>query len=163
LPLCIVISLSWIVVAGIYGWKKYSHLEEGYQVSVSGKILSMNEWWEYDGIDEPLYRLDRTGKPAQVLNVQWAGSIDNIKANLITHGWHIAPNTLFDAILERINKSPKTEKKIELPVVPPLYLEQHPVLVMTKNLESPDRLLLLSLWNSKTQFTNVSLPLWLGN
>lgn len=163
LPLCLVFILSWGSIAGIYGVKHYHKITQDYTILVAAKILSMDDWWNYDGIDEPFYRLDRTGKPAQALNVQWAGNIENIKNNLIAKGWHVSPNTTLEAIFERINKHPKTDKKVDMPVLLPLYLDQRPVLVMTKNLDSPDSLLLLSLWNSKTKFTDSNIQLWLGN
>ncbi len=163
LPLCLVFILSWGSIATVYGLKHYHKITGDYNIVVSAKVLSIDDWWNYDGIDEPFYRLDRTGKPAQVLNVQWAGNVENIKNSLIAKGWHVSPNTTLDAILQRLNKSPRSAKKMEMPVLPPLYQEQRPVLVMTKNLDSSDSLLLLSLWNSKTRFTNSVIPLWLGN
>jgi len=163
LPLCLVLILSWGGIATVYGLKQYHQITQDYTIVVSAKVLAMDDWWNYDGIDEPFYRLGRTGKPAQVLNVQWAGNIENIKNNLMAKGWHVSPNTTFEAILERLNKPSKTRKKMEMPVLPPLYQEQRPVLVMTKNVDSSDSLLLLRLWNSKTRFTDSSTPLWLGN
>jgi len=150
---------AWGIMGGIYATKHYQKALNNYTMYIPAKILSAKAWWDTEGIDEPLYRLNRTGKPAQVLNVQWAGNLHHIERTLVAKGWEVSPNTALGAILNRMNK---TTKKVETPVIPQLYLDQRPVLMMTKTIDK-NSLLILTLWDSKTRFSDSELPLWLGN
>jgi membrane protein DedA with SNARE-associated domain/membrane-associated phospholipid phosphatase len=155
----LVFSLSWLVIGSLYTVTHYQKASYEYALFVPYQTVSMAEWWRENGVQEPLYRLNRTGKPTQVLNVQWAGDIAEIEADLLLRGWATAPNNLLNLLVDRIAKQ---SKRLELPVLPQLYLEQRPVLVMSKEL-SPHTLIVLSLWDAHTMFTDSDLPLWLGN
>jgi len=120
----------------------------------------MSDWWVENGAEEPIYRLNRTGNPAQIFNIQWAGDLSKIEESLIANGWQVSPHSSMTIILNRISKQKKT---LELPVLPQLYLDQRPVLIMVKTLQPSNSLLVLSLWDSKTTFKDSGLPLWLGN
>jgi membrane protein DedA with SNARE-associated domain/membrane-associated phospholipid phosphatase len=157
--LSFIFILSWACVASVYSLKYYPKMTKNYSVYVPEKVLSLKEWWDHEGIDEPLFRMNRTGKPGQILNVQWASDLEDIQQNLMTKGWRVSPNTTFGLILNRVNKQ---TKNIELPILLPLYLDQRPSLVMTKTIDSSQNILILSLWDSKTGFQDAEIPLWLG-
>jgi len=149
---------SWIMIGGYYSVKNYTKKTHDYTLYIPAKTLTMAEWWKNDGIDEPLYRANRLGRAVQAFNIQWAGNLEAIEENLLNQGWRMSPNTTVGMILDRLSQPKET---IRLPVLTQLYLEQHPVLVMTKFSDS--HLLVLRLWDGKTTFTNSGLPLWIGN
>jgi hypothetical protein len=109
-------------------------------------------------MNEPLYRANRMGKPAQILNVQWVGNLGLIEDSLENQGWNIAPNTTLGLMLARFSEA---RDAIKFPVFSQLYLEEPPVLVMVKRLDN--HLLILRLWDGRTMFTDSDLPLWVGN
>jgi hypothetical protein len=115
-------------------------------------------WWSNQGTNQPLYRANRMGRPAQILNVQWLGNLGLIEENLQKEGWSIAPNTTLGLILARLSES---HNAIRFPVLSQLYLEEPPVLVMVKRLNN--HVLILRLWDGRTVFTDSDMPLWVGN
>ena len=149
---------AWIIIGTGYSVKYYKHGLTNYQLYIPAKTLTLKNWWESAGQDEPSYRENRVGKPVQVLNIQWAGNLEAIEENLIEQGWVISPNTTIGMILDRLSR-PKHATGIKLPVLTQLYLDQHPVLVMTKARDQ----LVLRLWDGKTLFSDTDLPLWIGN
>lgn len=154
----LVFFLSWGAIGTVYTLKHYVKASHDYSVYIPAKKLTVTAWWQTQGMSEPLYRASRMGNPAQILNVQWVGNLSLIEENLQNKGWVIAPNTTLGLILARLTES---HDAIHLPVLSQLYLDEPPVLVMTKRLNGS--LLMLRLWDGKTLFTDSHLPLWVGN
>ncbi len=150
--------VSWGVSGSIYTVKHFARASLDYTINVPSKRISVKTWWNQQGMTEPLYRASRVGNPSQILNVQWVGNLGIIEENLENKGWVIAPNTTVGLILARLTQP---EGSIHLPVLTQLYLEEPPVLVMTKRLNG--HLLMLRLWDGKTSFTDSEFPLWVGN
>jgi membrane protein DedA with SNARE-associated domain/membrane-associated phospholipid phosphatase len=158
LLLAMVFLLSWGVVCTVYAVKHFDQNAKNYTVYIPAKTLAVKTWWQDQGMTEPLYRANRVGKPTQILNVQWIGNLGLMEESLQNQGWHISPNTTLGLVLARLSE-PKDA--IRMPVLSQLYLEEPPVLVMTKPLNG--HLLILRLWDGKTLFTDSDMPLWVGN
>jgi len=158
LLLSIVFIVAWGIVGTTYAVKNFVKNTQAYTVYIPAKTLAIETWWQDQGMNEPLYRASRTGKPAQILNVQWVGNLGLIEENLQNQSWSIAPNTTLGLMLARFTAP---QNAIRFPVFSQLYLEEPPVLVMVKRLD--DHLLILRLWDGRTLFTDSDLPLWVGN
>jgi membrane protein DedA with SNARE-associated domain/membrane-associated phospholipid phosphatase len=160
--LTIVYLLAWIITGAIYTMLHYEKNDYNYTAFTPSKILKINEWWNQNGLGGSHFRLSRLGKPIQLLNIEWAGNLTVIEKTLQSKGWQLSPNTTFGTLINRMNTSTKNPK---LPVVPPLYLNKHPALIMTKSLENPDnkKLLIITLWDSMARFSDTNAPLWIGN
>ncbi len=154
-----VVLSGWIVIATAYGYFHYKKDLTNYTPYVAAQTLNMQTWWQNNGLQEPLYRLDRLGKPVETFNVQWVGNLIDIEQGLLNKGWRISPNTTLGLVLDRLAKQ---NTSLELPLLPQLYLDQRPVLVMIKPIDSSHSILVLSLWDAKTTFADSHLPLWLG-
>lgn len=159
LAFALVFSLSWLSFGGAYAITHYKKALHDYTLYVPYQVVTLSQWWSEEGAEEPLYRLNRTGKPTQVLNVQWVGDLSVIETDLLVQGWSTSPSNLLNIVLNKISKQSNT---LELPVLPQLYLDTRPTLVMTKPL-APHTLLVLSLWDAHTMFSDSDMPLWLGN
>ncbi|HEV2614918.1 MAG TPA: phosphatase PAP2 family protein [Gammaproteobacteria bacterium] len=154
----LVFLVSWGVIGTLYAVKHYAQNQKDYALYIPAKTSTVITWWNDQGMNEPLYRASRVGKPSQVLNIQWVGNLGLIEESLQGKGWNIAPNTTLGLVLARLSES---HGAIRFPVLSQLYLEEPPVLVMTKPLTG--HLLVLRLWDGRTQFTDSDLPLWVGN
>lgn len=161
-------QLSWIFLISLLGMtsligiKNFHKMQKDYQIYLPEKVLTLRAWWHENNVGLPVYRVDRTGKPSERFNLQWAGDLENIKHALLLQGWEILPNTTIDLILHRLKQE---NKKMVMPILLPLHLNNPPVLMMTKNKNVPaDSMLILSLWDSKKRLDHVfGMPLWLGS
>jgi hypothetical protein len=154
--------IAWAVSGFIFVELNYNKSSYNYTAFTPSKILSLDDWWNENGLGGSHYRLNRLGKPTQLLNIEWVGNLSLIEKNLRSTGWQLSPNTTFATLINRMNNSPKSPK---LPVVPPLYLNKHPALIMTKSLNGTTNssLLILILWDSTARFSDSTVPLWVGN
>lgn len=124
------------------------------------KSITFNSWWEQKQPILPRYLLNLIGKTNSTFNLQWAAPLTQIEAQLLKNGWQKAPEfSVFDVI----DKVAAKHKMHQLPLLPLLYEHQTPVLTMTKALTPDTPLLILRLWQSHDQFSDSSLPLWIGS
>lgn len=119
---------------------------------------SIEDWWHQSTDTPPLYRPNRIGHPVEVMNIQWAASLDKIKHTLAESDWQEVPKINLVNLVNRVSSS-DTEKKV--PLISPLYLGQRPTFVAVKR-SSQNHVMILRLWSSNVTFTNDKLPLWVG-
>lgn len=124
--------------------------------------LDATTWWQSDKQKVPLtYLENHFGKLVQTVNVEWAGSLSDIKRLLETAGWKVESTSLVTSTVNYMNTKDKSQT---LPPTLLLYNGQKPLLIMTKvTTEQPSRLLVLHLWDSHLQMYNSNVPLWVGN
>lgn len=156
--LILVTISSWAIAVGAYSFKNYEKAEHNYTPYWPVVVTNTQAWWSQQLPMHVLYRTNRAGKIVGILNVQWAGQITDIEQNLIQHDWRVSPNTTLGIILNRMAQQ---KQSVTLPLLPELYLDKKPVLVMSKNIK-PGILLVLRLWDAKTTFSDSNLPLWMG-
>jgi membrane protein DedA with SNARE-associated domain/membrane-associated phospholipid phosphatase len=123
-------------------------------------ILNPALWWQQTAGELPLYRTNRTGSPSQPLNIQWLGSLLTIEQTLERQGWqNQAPNpNLNRTLLQLSNKSSQDH----LPLLPSLYHNRHPELLMTKSNGANRPILVLRLWRSDILMKTDTAALWMG-
>lgn len=160
------VKRAFIVAISIFGvvWLLYTgltfHKQVGkYIVNWPVQTITWNDWQKHNA-NLPLYRLGRLGEPVQVFNLEWAGELPQIKKSLMGQGWEEQPmqldframiNCLFGDSIYRY-----------FPLLPQLYHNRPPVLVLTKKVKGKDTILILELWQSDISLTDVAMPLWLG-
>lgn len=149
------IVLSWMSFSFLH----YSKQRYAYTPKIESTSLSSQQWWQQKTPVLPLYRLNRFAQPIENFTVQWSESLSTIESTLQQHGWQTVANHSFMGTLNRLLSTDKTQT---LPVLPRLYKEQYPVLVMTKSVRKEQPLLVLRLWNSQVSFTDKDAPLWIG-
>jgi len=108
-----------------------------------------------------LYRQNRLGKPIQTLNLQWLAPLKNIEHTLKEH--HFKPHpTRFDNLQNTLRRFSEKHTEHYLPLLPQLYYNQNPVLLMTRKTNDSKRIIVIRLWPSNTTFKNINTPLWIG-
>lgn len=132
-----------------------------YQPVWPHQTLSAQEWWQTAGQNLPHHRSNRLGQPLKPLNVQWAGSLEHIQQSLIEQGWHSEETLSPSTFMSRLSSNEDTYR---LPLLPELYQDRPPRLVMTKLIPHTDYFLVLRLWDADTSLLNQQqqTPLWLG-
>jgi len=129
-----------------------------YEVRWPATAITLSEWQAHNK-SIPWYRAGRLGEPIQIFNVQWLGELNAIKNDLVDSGWQVQPveldfrgmiNCLFGDSVYRY-----------FPLLPQLYHNRVPVLIVTKAIED-NNVLSLELWQSDINIDGNTSPLWLG-
>jgi len=109
----------------------------------------------------PLYRLNRLGVATESLNIEWAGDVEIIKQNLLKQGWKIQPTKIdFMNIVKGLFDSSAIH---HLPIFPQLYHNKPSVVLLTKETNQDNTILVLHLWASDINLSDINLPLWVGS
>lgn len=156
----IFLMLALLIPWAIYTGLRYDTMIKRYHYIFPTQNIDVNTWWSNPTKYLPHYRKNRFGNPTQPFNVQWAGTLKNIKQNLTQHSWIVIYNkTDMKAALGRF-ASKKPER--HLPLFPQLYRHKSAVLFLIKHLPKKQTIIELRLWASGTTFTNSTVPLWIG-
>lgn len=147
----LLLSWSWV------GYNKFHHQLNDYTPAWEVKTIEANKWWAESL--PPLYRTNHFGKPIQILNVQWVGSIDHIEKYLTQQGWvKLTKSSLLRAIDGLTNKKNKHSYYLEQ-----LYQDRKTALEIEKvvPLSQGSTIITLRLWDSHLVLDN-GQTLWVG-
>ena len=126
---------------------------------VSQRITAIETWWRSPLSVAPLFRDNRLGIPFQPFNVQWQGSLNIIRKNLEARGWETIPKD--KKLKDTLERFASLEAKYHLPILPWLYHNAAPVLMMVKPTHHQGDLIELRLWKSEIYFYGHQ-SLWIG-
>ena len=144
---------------GFYHYRYFSTLQTTYtQLPWPTDSVKFKTWWEKD-INLPTLRVSLFGLPSQRINVEWIGSLEDIRNTLTKEGWETPPARDFISTLHRIADIQSSEY---LPLVSPQYLDERPVIIVSKYTNNGKRLLVLRLWASNRLIKETNTPLWVG-
>lgn len=153
--------IIFIACWSIYGAKHFRQMQYDYTPLQITQTISKDSWWHHKENYIPLYRRNRFGNPIAALNVQWIGSLEKIKNNLLVVGWtNQEPTMNLQTTLHRLS-SKEIEK--HLPILPELYNNSAPVLLMTKVIGTDQQIIILRLWHSNVKIGSTNEPFWLGS
>ncbi|HSW11334.1 MAG TPA: VTT domain-containing protein [Solimonas sp.] len=122
-------------------------------------ILQIDDWASAGYQKLRQQRQDIVGRPRQPFNLQWAGKLDTIEAQLRQRGW-IAPTPLsLQNALRWLAPSTPVE---QLPLLPQVHAGRHQALILRYPLAGePDRQYLIRLWPTGYR-TEQDQPIWVG-
>lgn len=156
--LTIVLTLATTYSVTVY--RLFTPLKQNYtQIDWPTYAITLNSWWNWQGGHLPIYRINRFGLSEQILNLQWIDNLDTIKKTLLQNGWQEAPTRDWISALHRITDVGSAE---HLPLVSPLYLDKHPVLVLVKRINGDKKIIVLRLWDPNLIIQKIKQPLWVG-
>jgi len=121
--------------------------------------ISYQSWWTQRSPAIPQYRADRLGHPTEILNIQWAGSLKNIRQTLENNDWQGIHTRDY---LTTLKKLAEQNHRLAHSVIPKLYDDRNPVLEMAKLLNGQFPPLIIRLWRSNIYITPNDTPLWVG-
>jgi hypothetical protein len=123
------------------------------------QTMPLTDWWNKNSDVIPLYRTGNFGYPAEVLNIEWAAyNLQVIRLQLLKNNWQPASTgiTTFFSRLE----SQKTINHLD--ILPTLYADQRPSLVMTKIIPGISGKIVLRLWPANVILQPEKLTLYVG-
>lgn len=146
--LIVMSSMVTLLIAIVFGAFQFNNLYQRYQPQHPIKTVTFNNWWDRQN-KITLYRISPIGRPTQALNVQWLDHIGNIKRLLEKQGWRSLPTRI------------SLIGKHQLPMLPKLFLNKPPVLVM-ETPKSAKKPAILRLWASYVTVHGSFASLWIG-
>lgn len=153
-----VASITILIIWIGYTSFQFRSLQQDYALYWPKVTTNQVSWWKSQHQAIPLYVISRTGSPKEVLNIQWIGDLNTIKQQLASKGWvsHSTGNSIKGAF-HRLS----TQNNTQLPLLPALYQNRAPLLLMTKFDQNHQQLNLM-LWESNVTLTDTQQLLWLG-
>jgi undecaprenyl-diphosphatase len=134
-----------------------------YAVQTPTRTMTLVSWQDGGWAQLPARRIDLLGEYEEPFIIQWAGSLDDLRATLSAAGWTAPVAWTLRSSLEWL--SPQAGPG-SLPVLPRLDGGRAEALVMVKTGGSVplDQRLVLRLWRSDVILSagSASLPLWIG-
>jgi len=160
------IPLILVVLVGSAGWHISTRMADDlqrYAVRYAVEAMPISEWWTQNWEAFPDYRLDLGGEQEQPLNLQWAGSISDVRQYLQSKGWCDPLPLSVATALHWMLPAPQLS---DLPVLPLLHSGRHEMLRMVFR-GAPERRegeqMVLRLWPTNVRLAPSGLPLWVGN
>lgn len=142
-----------------YHYRHFIQLKVDFaQVQWPSSQIEGNTWWEQDGY-LPAYKVSLFGYPSNPINIEWIGSLDQIKETLINQGWTRPPARNLISTFHRIADISSTEY---LPMISPQYLDKCPALIMTRYFQGDKNLLVIRLWASNLSIKETNSSIWVG-
>lgn len=122
--------------------------------------LTEAQWWNQLKPILPLYRYNRIGNRVSLLNLQYAGDLDQLKLNLEQTGWEPQLDTFFSNLLLRMSND---TNEVNLPLLAQLYKNRRPELIMTYQDKASNLKLVLRFWISNYNLIDQNNPIWIGS
>lgn len=147
--------VCWLGFTVVTFSKEFSH----YLLRWPSVTLTTEQWYKQQ-VSIPLYRMNRLGIPVQAFNVQWVGDLERIKKQLQHNGFVDQPVQLnFQKMVQSLSSETIS---YHFSILPQLYQNKPPVLVMIKKVAQPDTLVIFRVWDSNIILQDSKYPLWLG-
>ncbi|HRD68628.1 MAG TPA: VTT domain-containing protein [Legionella sp.] len=121
--------------------------------------INKSHWWNQQQPILPLYRLNRIGKRISLFNIQYDGSIANLKHDLLKQGWETHSESFFTKLIMLINN----DNNLKLPLLTQLHENRRPELIMTLNNKETNSILMLTIWESSYRIQDLKRPIWVGS
>lgn len=141
----LVIAASWHVA------QRHAADVERYALKHPLRTMQMEAWWQHGWQSLPAYRIDLQGQSKQALNLQWAGSLSDLRKRLEAHGWR-APVAL--NLASTLHWLVPDAQLAQLPVLPQVHDGRHEELLMVRPSDArpgrADQQWVLRLWAADT-------------
>lgn len=131
-----------------------------YAIYRPSTLMAQQDWWNQGWQTLPAWRIDIEGEYEQPLSVQWAGSLEFLRARLTARGWQEALPVTGKSLLLGFDTS---RPAMQLPLLPHVHDGRHEALALIYSLKGkPDQRLVLRLWSSGKILRAPRNPIWVG-
>jgi undecaprenyl-diphosphatase len=157
------VIISSLALAAVAVWHWEQHLAgelARYQPERAQREFTLAQWREQAWRELPGHRLDLEGKSEHPLDLQWAGSREEIIATLEALGWEAPLPLGLENGLSWLTRDPPLER---LPVLPQVHDGRHEALRLIRYEEQGRSVFVLRLWPADAVIRDPHRPLWTGN
>ncbi|MDH3871720.1 MAG: LssY C-terminal domain-containing protein [Gammaproteobacteria bacterium] len=154
-----VVTVITLVTGGVHVQRNFSQDLAQYAPHVEVQSFTRDDWLDGDWQQLPDYRIDLEGRNEQPMNIQWAGSLQQLQALLDRQGWHRAPRPGPSSALNWLAPEPDINS---VPILPQVHDGQHHELLLVSRPDSLNRLTVLRLWSAHAEISDAPTPVWVG-
>ncbi len=151
-------ALFLIFAFSVQTWRHHDEELARYRPIRLSIAMDAEIWWLSEWALLPKVRDDLVGRTEHPLDVQYAGSLRELKLLLRGKGWYPAMRLEWANVLKLLSPSLPFD---DLPVFPQVHDGRHEALIMEKRLHG--KRLVLRLWASGYRLEAPAAPLWIGN
>lgn len=152
--------LAVVLGVGIWHFEEHSAaLVERYRPREIVRSVTASQWWHQGWRELPSARIDLQGGAAEPLDVQWAGSLDELRARLHASGWHLPPPLTLGSAVHWFEPH---RPLAALPLLPHLHAGRYESLALVRPDPSGSGSLVLRLWPSSMVLRS-GVPVWVGS
>jgi undecaprenyl-diphosphatase len=156
-----VVALSALLVSG--GWRIVTEHDNDlarYAARHQAKTLTQREWWAGAWQTLPAWRIDLEGDYEQPLTVQWAGSLDTLRRQLLARGWQEPLPPGGRNLLLWLDT---TRTAMQMPALPRVHDGRYEALALIRPAEDhEDQRDVLRLWAADTVLAETRQTIWVG-
>lgn len=157
LPVVLFACVAWLIISSL----QPTHHDSAYLTEVdTRKEISLGEWLQDGWQQLPGYRGNMQDQHSHPLSLQWVGSLQPLEQLLLKQGWHKAAKPDFKHFLAMFSGAPDINK---LPVFPQIHNGSSQDLLLVKNYQDEDHLLVLRFWSTRLRLQASRQPIWVGN
>ena len=156
-PLAAVFYGTFVVAALWHAPRAIDPLLTRFALQATPGTLDSDAWWRNDWSTLPAQRDERDPSRQWALDVQVAGPLAPLQAQLQTRGWRVQPQAGWTATLGLLDGDTPASAQ---PVLPATLDAEAETLLLRRPL-GDDRIQVLRLWRAPKQFVD-GTPLWLG-
>jgi hypothetical protein len=131
-----------------------------FEVPQTPVSLAMDAWWESEWQQQPARRNEFDDEQRWPLDVQVAGPLAPLRAQLQATGWRVQEQAGWEKALNLLD-SDAPER--QLPVLPATLDTRAESLLMLRDGPGPDEMLALRLWAAPVRLQPGEVPLWIGS
>lgn len=158
--LLVVAAIALIVGAGVHAANQRAADTLRYAVRHPSTLIAQQDWWNQGWQTLPAWRIDIEGEYEQPLTIQWAGSLEFLRARLTARGWREALPVTGKSLLLWLDTH---RPAMQLPLLPHVHDGHHEALALIHPVEGkPDQRLVLRLWSSGKILQAPRTPIWVG-
>ncbi|NNG13503.1 MAG: phosphatase PAP2 family protein [Halobacteria archaeon] len=154
-----VAAVIMLLAGGIHMQRNFNQDLAKYAPRIEVQVLSRDAWMSGYWQQLPDYRIDLEGHNEQPMNIQWAGSLQQLQVLLERQGWHTPPRPGPSNALNWLAPQPDITS---LPVLPQVHDGQHHELLLVSRPDSLDQLTVLRLWPAHIEISDTPAPVWVG-
>jgi undecaprenyl-diphosphatase len=103
LGLGVVATLVFLVASAFHLNINYDAAEKAYAAPVSTQVFAAKDWADGKWLQQPLRRIDMSGRVQEVFALQWAGSLEGLRTQLEKQGWKALPKWHWRDMLAYLN------------------------------------------------------------
>jgi undecaprenyl-diphosphatase len=154
-----VVALILMVAGGVSVQRNFSQDLVRYAPHIEVQTLRQADWLSGDWQQLPDYRIDLEGHNEQPMNIQWAGSLQQLQTLLEREGWKRPPGLGLSSTLNWLAPEPDITS---LPVLPQVHDGQYHDLLLVSKPDPLNRLTVVRLWKANIEISDAPFPVWVG-
>ena len=158
-PISLIFFVTVVSLTLWVGISQQAQILARYSVPELREESQLAQWQSEDWAELPERRNDFSAGRIWAFNVQYAGSLAQLRQTLIEAGWRDEPAGLLEPLLRSLDSGSRPET---LPLLPASHNGRPDVLTMSRPEGDGNRRLMLRLWSSPLFLTDSRTRVWQG-